>query len=506
MNKTHISKNFYINKNICDYLNLVDILKMKKLNKNYYKTISKYIIIILAKNKIEIKNLENKNFEETYKTFEFYFFKNILIFQNNFLHKQNQNFMNNIKNITIIQKRIIKDIEISKSYFLIKTEEKTYYDHFKKISSNFPYFQNNIKQEKMNILPKSKKYRIEKNLFYLTFQNKLFIKFFDDSKEISDSKKDFELEIKPDLYQFKERDLKIVDFYLNENYLLIKSEKNNLFLIMDVLKLKPIDVLERKFIVFKIDFEEKIFDLKMSLNHLFMINKEGVLFEIKFLKKEFNRLLEKYSTSKLINYLVIKPKVCKIFKKQKIKKIYRKNNFFLFEEMNFYKKIEDYSKEDIIDFFTNINFKKFEKTVNYYNITGKKLIKMNSEKLKNFFGMNNFQISKLQDEIESRKNKKINQPKLYAFGSNPTKHFCISNNLNHLVEIELPFFDVNEQIKDIIIGQYNILLLTNFNRIFCSMKRDKILKTKRKRTNSYYDEENKKMKEKKKKTPRHKIV
>ena len=482
--KGSLSNNFYINKKICDYLELDDILKMKKISKNYYKTISKYIIIILYKNKIDIKYLENKNFEEVYKLFEFYFFKNILIFENNFLHKQNQNFVNNIKNITMIQKKIIKDIEINKNYFIIKTEEKIYYDHFKKISKNFPYFKNNIKQENMNILHNAKKYKIKKNLFYLTKKNKLLIKYFSDTGE---SNKDLELEIKPYLYQFKERDLKIIDFYLNENYLLIRSSNNNLYLIIDVMNLKPVDILEKKFTVFKIDFDEKIYDLKMSLYNLFFINNEGILFEIKFLKKEFDKLLEKYSTSKLVSYLVIKPRICKVFKKQKIKRIYMNNkNFFLFEEMSFYKKIEDYSNKDLIDFFIDIGFKKFEKTVINYKITGKKLIEMNSEKLKNFFGMNNFHISKLEDELESRKNIKINQPKLYAFGSNPTKHFCISNHLNYLVEINLPFFDINEEIKDIIIGQNNILLLTNFNRVFCSMKRDKILKNKRKRSGVEY--------------------
>lgn len=301
-------------------------------------------------------------------------------------------------------------------------------------------------------------------------------------------------------YQFKEDAVEVSDFYLTESFIVVQSVLGHLYMIDCVNALRPDKIATKDYVIFKIDFDKKVKQIALSNSRMFILDTGAVLYQICFVKGQLLDLTVKYNTSKLVEHLILKPELCKVMNNKLITNIYTNDrNLFIFKERVVCKRIEDFTVNEVQEFMMDIQIKSIDRIIMHNHINGAILVSMTENDVERVLGLKCKSLSscKLFDEIKIRKNLVLAKPRLYVFGSNNNRQFNISDHLNYLVEIDIPNLDVNEQIKDIVIGVFNTIILTNKNRSFISV--NNLPEATRRRLSSEYVETSENQKDKTKK-------
>lgn len=487
---------------LSNYLELCEMARLSFLNKVSYSGVARALIHKLQIQGIDVKQYSFDDDYQIYRLCSYLFSKRMLV-----VPAIEHNVPEAYEQYSILQNNffnggIVKSIDIASNYFAMHMQDDTcYVEYSKNILAH-------VGREPLELhhlaqfvkIEQVKKYAMNsQNFFYLTQSNELRVRF---SGHLLSPKSEQDMPIVLNAYQFKENQVDIVDFYLTDNFVVIRSASENLYLIDCIHALKPEKLASKDFLIFKIDFNNTVKEISLSNSHMFILGSDSVLFQVCFVKGQLLELTNRYNTSKLVEHLILKPEPCKVMNNKLIRKIYTNHrNLFIFEEQMQCKQIEDFTVAEVQEFLKNIQIKCVDKIILHNNINGARLIEMTEQEIERVLGLKCKSLSscRLMDELNIRKSLVRQKPRLYVFGSNNKRQFNISDHLNYLVEIDAPNMDVNEQIKDVIIGIYNTIITTDKNRSFISV--NNIPEATRRRLSSEYGDavENPKDKGKKRK-------
>lgn len=236
--------------------------------------------------------------------------------------------------------------------------------------------------------------------------------------------------------------------------------------------------------------EKKVIRVNSSEKTLFFLAEDYSLYYFQALEHFMQEKINSYESTKNLEHLIIRPELFKELKGRRIVNIYQRQGLLLFEERTINRQIRDYTNVELQGFLGRVFHRKFEKTIKYSKITGEKFVALEEGEKQAQFGFSKSDLVILQEEIDFHDNLKVNPPTIFAFGHNPKKLFGISTH-PHVVEIDLPKFDVNEVIESFSIGAKNAVLITNKNRAFLCVKR-LVMDTRKQSGHSNQDKKNKK--------------
>ena len=472
MSEGHFLKNINIYLSVSEYLQLKEIMALSSISKEFFKLVAKSLLLRLKTQGIDIRQYCFDDEYQIYKLANYLFSKNVIIIPGIVNDLVEKGSFVKLQRSKILNGAIVKKFDLNSCYCVIQLEDGNCYIQYTK--NTLPVIEKgglmNRHLDSFVKLENVLKYSLgSQNIFYITSYYQMKIRFFSQLENPAD---ELEMDLNFNFYKFKEPKVSIVDFYATEHFAVLCTKKGSLYLMNSINSLKPEDVLNGAFDVYKIDFGGKVKDVALSNNNLFILDDKETVYYIKINRADLVERNELYNLSGAPSHLTLQPKPYTVLKGKSIRKIHTNNrNFFIFEEINKCKKIEDFTVDDVKEFMQDIEIKYLDKTIKHNKIDGKFLLQMNEFDIERMFGLKlkSFSNMKLLDEIHTRKNVKKHKPRLYAFGTNSKKQFNISNHLSYLVEIDTPNFDTNEQIQSIVIGWFNTVIITDKNRSFISV-------------------------------------
>lgn len=475
---------------LSNYLELSEVVRLSFLNKLAYKCVARAMVHKLQNQGLDVKQYSFDDDYQIYKLCSYLFSKNMLVVPG-IEHNSPEVYSSYaIFRSKFVHGNVVKSVDFTSNYFVVQMQDNVCYVEYTKNvlpvlgrqSLELCHLSSFLKIEQV------RKYSVNaQNFYYLTEDNQLRVRF---SGHLISPKSENEMTIVLNAYQFKENMVEVVDFFLTESFIVIKSALNNLYLLDCANGLRPDKIANRDFTIFKIDFENPVRQITLSQTHMFILDTSLILHQICFVKGQLLELTNKYSTSKLVEYLILRPEVCKVMSSKLITKIYTNDrNLFIFEEQVSCKNVEDFDVSEVQEFLKDIQIKNIDKIILHNRIDGVKLVSMTEQDMERVLGLKSKSLGSriLVDEINIRKNITSMKPRLYIFGSNFKRQFNISDHLNYLVEVDMPNLDVNEQIKDIVVGMFNTIILTDKNRSFISV--NNLAEASRRRLSSEYGEQ-----------------
>ena len=455
------------------YLELCDVMTCALVSQLYYRTVSKYLVSkMFALKGITKEFLAPLDAKVVFKLFRNFYYKKLVVFYSLefFEDIENPKFQN-IK-VPLYPGLAIESIEFSTNYVLMKTMTdgvyhltyfRNFYDRF---TSQFklPDFRKVYFQ-----LSDIKSYSLKsRNFIYLDTSNRLQIRFFSNQEHV---KNELQLVFEADLQKFSDNSISIESFVVSEQYMTFCNTEKNWYLVEGFNSLVPENIINGKINIFKVEVESQIKSVSISNSNVFFLAEDSVMLVLVLNKNELAERISRYNTNKNSELLMLKAIPCNFLRTKAIKTITCNKNFFIFEEKKPFKRFEDFSTSEVCSFLQDVDIKGLENTIQYNSISGQKLAHFDEKEMERVFGMDKRgEKFRLIDQINMRKIKNIPEPLLHIYGSNSNRQFGMSTDLNYIVEIDVPKFDPNEFIRELSIGFFNSILLTNNGRSFIAAK------------------------------------
>ena len=176
-------------------------------------------------------------------------------------------------------------------------------------------------------------------------------------------------------------------------------------------------------------------------------------------------------SSEIKNYKNKIPKF-KIFSEQKFPNFYTmgfSDNSFLLLEKKRIKPLEEWTTEEIYNWFEEMELDDYLNIIKYKKITGKNIVKGGKDYLVDVMGLLEEHVNKLNYEIGTLKFETSKDMKLWGWGNNKSGQLGLMNNQTFVklpVQINLPNMMSDDTIEKIFCCKSYSLLLTKFGNIF----------------------------------------
>jgi hypothetical protein len=481
-------------------LELKDIMKCSTASRYFYELISKVLVSrILSLQSIVPTDLSTLNCRTIYRLFKHYHYKKLVVFRSLEYFEDSENSVSMNFKIPFYPGIAVELVEFSMNYVIIKTMRDSVYHltYFRNFYDRFngqfalPDFSKSFVQ-----IANMKEFSLKsKNFIFLDNNDRMQIRFYSNQDHVKD---ELQLPLEPCLQKFLDEDVETRSIFVCEQYLVFITKRNTTYLVEGFNSLSPENIINKKVNVFKIEMDNEIKFVSLSNTNLFLLTKEGQVFILPLNKSELSDRLIKYNTNKNASHLTLQPSCCMFLRSKQVRSIFCFKNLFIFEEEKIFKRFEDFTTDEVCSFLQDIEIKGLDKTIKYNNIDGSKLALFDDKEMERMFALGKHGGKlKLLDEITIRKIKKVPEPILYLFGSNSLNQFGISQELNYIVEIDVPKFDPNETISSFAIGFYNCVFLTNNGRSMIAAKNIEADSRKRRLSSNVEIEENDKGSKKK---------
>ena len=309
----------------------------------------------------------------------------------------------------------------------------------------------------------------QSKLYYIKTDGSLFVRFLGNEAICSN---EYKVDLSKALRGFKEGCEKFIEFFANDIFFLVQTSRKSLFLVSEFNRLTETDFeTGDRYQIFKIEFEKEIRSFCVARNYVYIISGDMVPYELKLSTEELLSKQLNFRGSEKLEWLILRPRVMTVFSKQPISQIFQNGSMIAFLAWTKVKPIEDFSVGETVEFVSNSRTKGAEKVILHNKIDGKRLANMEAKEAEALFvgGSQRQELFRLLDEVSLRKILEFRKPKIFLMGQNPNRQFGLSDQISNFVELELPNFDVNEQITHFVIGAYNSIITTSKDRCFISV-------------------------------------
>lgn len=470
--------------NIFEYLPLQSVLKMALINTKINDFVSRFVVFRRIPAAV-VRKLAPKRLHELTQRYKI--IKNILnrkIIAFPVLKNANEakSLQINRINLDFSFGTIIEDCKVIGNYFFVKIHPQTgYYCYLKNVIKKHSTAKILINDHFCTIENIFKIDTHSNNLIYLTKDQKMKMRLNGNYELSSDEEL---ISFHPNLDIFKETQYEIKNFFSSENVLTFITTNLSIFLIDSSNGISSAGWKSQCYLIFKVEIDHEVRSICPSNNSIIFLSKNlKHIFDFSTTKNVLQDRILKFCQEENPLFLTLNPTLTELSDSREINRVCCLKNLFLLEIRTKPIDFKDFSKQEIIELFHKIDMTDFDKIIIYNNISGYELLNFSEKNIEDMFGLrsNSHSKFKLMDEIAIRKNIRFLPPNLYLYGSNHNTLFEKSQHLHSYTEISIPNFDINEEILLVDISLHNIVLKTNKNRCFISIKSDTNEEKKRKK-------------------------
>ena len=440
-------------KHFFEYLNVAELLTLAATNREAYKVVGNLMKEKLVNEGVQVP----QDYEDYIKLYKETHLRSVIILPLSSLNSKDK--IDVFSNSKISKKTLFVDRIISDFAFGIKFV--CYYFPNKDLilltKSNFLVLP---RQQ----LAKETNQRLVKNVikFGIEARHATFLDSDSNLRAILYKKdKESEIEGMPEL----PIDRDVVDFAMNYNFLVYQTKSGDFFLIS-----KYSNINLGQSVKYKISMPVDTYSLFLS----------GINFYLKDSKEKFY-----YISLKDIDPIAIdgnnEVKVLTMsefsFMDKSIQTIFTglRNEMLMIN--NEYKRSEDWTNEEVRNWFRSIGVSGIDGILKYDKFTGEQLNTIDTQMMVERFGIKNTAVhDKICSEIGIEMRKKNHEAEMYGMGYNSDGQLCINDShktVSYMTKIKLPELSNYDDIQEIQFGWTNTLIITKEGRIFLSYKRQK---------------------------------
>lgn len=478
---------FEVAMTLFDHLEVTDLLKLAVTSTVLSDLVSRYLVHLRVPAKV-LRKIQTKDLTTAagrLRTVASVYNRRIIFFP--CLKSQdslNESGATHVK-INFPPETIIKDAKVLQNSFFIKIHPKTlYFCSLRTIQSREPQVSLKL-EETFNRIDDVVNYNVCANtLFVLTTGKKVLIRPWN-SGTIGSGFLDEPFEFKPSLKLFNEHNYSIYKIFMNELYVVFITNRMSVFLV-DATNIQSADDWHsQSFNIFKIDVCDRIRHVNVTPQTIFMFEKEGhKVWDVKIDRNVFGELVTRFYQEERPEFLTVSANYYEISEQQKTGLSGTHQNLMVLEIKRLPVSIESLTNQDVINMFHAIGLKDYDKVIKYSNIDGTTLMSFDERKIRDVFGIREKSHSacRILDQINFQKDTKVLPPNLFLYGLNYNGLFSKEGNLVTYCEINAPVLDSNEEFMAVEVGTHNIVLKTNKNRTFVSVKMEQADENKKRKS------------------------
>lgn len=394
----------------------------------------------------------------------------------------------NVVKIDFPPETIIKEVKVLQNSFFVQIYPKTlFFCHLRIIQTREPQAALKL-NETFHRIDNVVNYDVCANtLFVLTTDKKVLTRPLGSGTAGSGTLDEL-IEFKPNLKLFKEENYSIYKIFMNEQYVVFITHKMSVFLVDATNVQSANDWNSQSYNIFKIDVCDRIRHVNVTPQTIFLFEKEGrKIWDVKIDRSVLGELITRYYQEERPEFLTIAANYYEISEEQKTGVSGIHQNLMALEIKRLPVSIESLTNKDVIDMFHAIGLTDYDKVIKYSNIDGRALMTFDERKIRDVFGIREKSHSacRILDQISFQKDTTVLPPNLFLYGLNYNGLFSKEGNLVTYCEINAPVLDSNEELVAIEVGTQNIVLKTNKNRTFISVKIDQAEETKKRKSSGF---------------------